>query len=42
MLTFMYNKVARKAYIYVPNLIPTIKREVINVTKTDIDLHQTK
>ena len=35
-------KQVRKSYIYVPILIPTIKREVINVTKTDVDLHQSK
>ena len=53
MLTFMCNKVAvimsrslksivMNEIIYVPILIPTIKRKVINVTKTDVDLHQTK
>ena len=36
------NETIAKSYIYVPILIPTIKREVINVTKTDVDLHQTK
>ena len=42
--SIVMNKHLRKSYIYiyVSILIPTIKREVINVTKTDVDLHQTK